>query len=283
MSLPAALSYYPGCSLEGSARELDGSIRALSAALGIQLRELEDWSCCGASAAHAASAELALGLAARNLVLAERAGRDLIVPCASCFSRLKHAEHALLAAPPGKRRLPGFPYEGRVRVWDLVEFLAQEELLARLTAQVRRPLAGLTAACYYGCLTQRPPRVTGAANPEDPRGMERLLTALGAVAVEWSLKTECCGGSHALTRPDVVERLVGRLAARAREAGAECLVVACQMCQANLDMRQPPGPPALPVLYLSELAGLALGLNAAPWLRCHLIDARPLLRARGLL
>lgn len=280
MSLPAEVSYYPGCSLEASAREFDGSLRAVAAALGLNLRELADWSCCGASAAHAASAELALGLAARNLLLAEGEGRsELVVPCASCFSRLKHAEHALLSLPPERRR---FPYQGRVRLWDFLEFLAQEEMIERLKPLVVRPLADLGAVCYHGCLTQRPPQVTGAARPEDPRSMERLLEALGVGVRPWSYKTDCCGASLALTRPGVVERLVGRLSERAREAGAECLVASCQMCQANLDMRQPKNQ-ALPVLYFTELIALALGLPVASWRKRHFVDPRPLLRAKGLL
>jgi len=279
MSRGLSVSYYPGCSLEGSAREFDASIRAAANALGIELRELDDWSCCGASAAHGASPELALGLAARNLALFERGGRDVVIPCASCFSRLKSAEHALLsqAGQP-------FPFSGRLRLWDLAEFVAQKAVLERLKPLVTRPLSGLAAVCYYGCLTQRPPKVTGATSPEDPQALDSITAALGAEPYPWSYKTDCCGASLSLTRPDVVAGLVGRLAAHAAECGADCLVVGCQMCQANLDSRQPKGASRLPVLYFTELVGLALGLpEVGSWLARHLIDPRPLLAERGLL
>jgi heterodisulfide reductase subunit B len=280
MSGALSVSYYPGCSLEGSAREFDASIRAAASALSIELRELDDWSCCGASAAHGASRELALGLAARNLALAERAGRDLVIPCASCFSRLKSAEHELLAGEAGQP----FPVSRRLRLWDLAEFVAQEAVLERLRPLVVRPLKGLKAVCYYGCLTQRPPKVTGATSPENPLSLDSITAALGAEPYPWSYKTDCCGASLALTRPDLVAGLVGRLAERAAECGADCLVVGCQMCQANLDSRQPEGGPRLPVLYFTELIGLALDLpEVGSWLSRHLIDARPLLAERGLL
>jgi heterodisulfide reductase subunit B len=277
------VSYYPGCSLEGTAREFDASTRAVAAALGVELIELPDWNCCGATSAHATNQTLAVALPARNLVLAEQAGLDLVVPCAACFNRLKAASQEILA---GRWRGPSGRFEGKVAVHDLLHFLGAPEFLERLAERSSRQLLGLKVACYYGCLISRPPKVTGH-EPENPQVMERLLAALGAEPVRWSFKTECCGGGFAVSRPDIVRRLGKRLYQTALEAGAECLVVACPLCHANLDMQQEAasrqlGGLYLPVFYFTELLGLALGLPYGPWLADHFVDPTRLLVARGL-
>jgi heterodisulfide reductase subunit B len=271
------LSYFPGCSLHSTAREYDASTRAVCRALGIELRELEDWNCCGSTSAHSLNAALAGLLPRRNLQLAERVGLDLLVPCAACYSRSRFAQAELRAeAEAGGETF----YTGRVRVNHLLEVLAEEEIMDRLRGGLKKPLAGLRAVCYYGCLTVRPPKVTGAPDCECPESMDRLVALTGATSLPWSCKTDCCGASLALTRADVVARLVGRLLEMAREAGAECVVVACSMCHANLDLRRQGG---LPVFYVSELLGLALDLPEAPrWWKRHLTDPVPLLKTKGL-
>lgn len=265
------LSYYPGCSLHGTGVEYDLSTRAVCEALRIELREIEDWSCCGASSAHSAGGDLALALPARNLALAAEAGRDVVVPCAACFNRLRAAQ---LAVAP------------RVEVRSLVDLLASPEVLSRIADGVRRPLEGLSAVTYYGCLLVRPAEITGAEDVEDPRGMDSVLQALGIDLRTWSYKTHCCGGGLALPRRDVVGRLVGQIIDQARRCGADCIATACPMCLLNLEARQVEGHgrrDSLPVLYFTELVGLALGLEEAPsWLGRHLVDPRPLLRSRGL-
>jgi heterodisulfide reductase subunit B len=278
------VSYYPGCSLEGTAREFDASARATCEALGVELIELANWSCCGATSAHATNQRLGVALPARNLVLAERAARDLVVPCAACFNRLKAAERELLA---GTWHGPFEDFGGQVAVYDLLHFLGAAELLQRLRERRQRPLSGLKVACYYGCLISRPPKVTGH-EPENPQVMETIVAALGAEPVKWSFKTECCGGSFAISRPDIVRRLDMRLYRMAAEAGAECLAVACPLCHANLDMQQEAASRELrsglylPVFYFTELMGLALGLSAGSWLADHFVDPTRLLSDRGL-
>ncbi|MEW6751490.1 MAG: CoB--CoM heterodisulfide reductase iron-sulfur subunit B family protein [Candidatus Latescibacterota bacterium] len=276
------LSYFPGCSLHSTAREYDESTRAVCAALGIGLKELADWNCCGSTSAHSVNAELARRLPARNLEIAARAGLDLMMPCAACYSRMKTAQAELPES--------GDAASARgIRVSHILEVFAGDGVLERLSAKVTRRLEGLQVACYYGCLTTRPPRVTGATDYEYPESMDRLLEAAGAAALPWSYKTDCCGASLTLTRPDVVLRLVDQLLLMAAEAGADCIAVACSMCQANLDARQ--GEAAsrfgrayrLPVLYVSELLALAMGLPGAQrWWRRHLTDPRPLLGQKGL-
>ncbi|MFZ0050266.1 MAG: CoB--CoM heterodisulfide reductase iron-sulfur subunit B family protein [Desulfobaccales bacterium] len=276
------VSYYPGCSLEGTASDYAASIAAVTSLLDVELAELEDWNCCGATAAHSLNHQLSFELPARNLALAQKAERDVVVPCALCFSRLKTAE---------KERQQRDETRGDgVKIWDLLDFLAQESFLAILKKKVVRPLTGLKAVGYYGCLTSRPPAITDKADWENPKEMERLLQVLQAEPLDWSYKTDCCGAGLAMSRPDLIDTLVSRLYDRALAAGAECFVVSCQMCQINLDLTQGRISKKLnkdyylPVFYFTELIGLALGHpEVEGWLARHLVDPRPLLRGKGLM
>jgi heterodisulfide reductase subunit B len=279
------VSYYPGCSLEGTAREYDESTRAVCQALGIELDELEDWNCCGATSAHSTNDYLSLALPARNLSLADEKGSDLVVPCAACYQRLKVAEKRLAQSP-----LPDYPYQGNVSIKHLADFCSQEEVLQRIKEEVKKPLAGLRVACYYGCLVVRPPKVTDAINYENPGHMDEMMNMAGAESVNWSYKTDCCGGSLVLGRPDVVRRLIGKLLDMALEAGADCLVTCCPMCQSNLDTgekglsKETGRDYNVPIFYFTELLGLALDLPGAEgWLDRHLVSPRELLSAKGLL
>ncbi|MDI6854313.1 MAG: CoB--CoM heterodisulfide reductase iron-sulfur subunit B family protein [Deltaproteobacteria bacterium] len=279
------VSYYPGCSLEETAIDYAESIAAVAPLLDLELAELEDWNCCGASAAHSINHTLALDLSARNLLIARQAGLDLVVPCALCFNRLKVAEKALPVPQENKGKT-----QPPVKVWDLLDYLTQPEFLKSLAGKVVRPLAGLKAVCYYGCLAARPPKVTDKEAYENPGNMEALLRALGAEPLDWSYKTDCCGAGLALARPDIIDTLVKRLYDRALAAGAECFVVSCQMCQANLDLPQKRIAKKagrdyyLPVLYFTELIGLALAHpEVDKWLARHLVDPRPLLKKLGAL
>jgi heterodisulfide reductase subunit B len=279
------VSYYPGCSLEGTAIDYAASISAAAELLDVQLEELEDWNCCGATAAHSINHRLSLELPARNLAIAQEVGQDVVVPCALCFNRLKVAEKALLG-PEGEEL--GVSFRGGFKIWDLLDYLTQEAHLRAVAGKVVRPLTGLRAVAYYGCLVARPPFITDKKDAENPQNLERLLGVLGAEPLDWSFKTDCCGAGLAVSRPDIIDTLVERLYERALRAGAECLVVSCQMCQANLDLpqqriaRKSAQDYYLPVFYFTELLGLALGHpGAAAWLDKHLVDPKPLLRKIG--
>jgi len=280
------LSYYPGCSLHGTAKEYDASTRAVCAALDIQLVELENWSCCGATSGHAIGGELGQALPARNLAIAAESGRDVVVPCSACFSRLRTAA---VAHQEGKLPEGLDPIARPVEVMSLLSLFAAPELRARLAERVQRRLTGLSAVTYYGCLLVRPAEVTGEENIEDPQGLDQLLDTLGVTVQRWNYKTLCCGGSLTLSRSDVVKRLVTKLLTAARRSKADCIVTACPMCFANIesvqfenkDIMGAEGP--LPIFYFTELLGLALGLEKArKWIRKHLLDARPLEERRGL-
>jgi heterodisulfide reductase subunit B2 len=280
------VSYYPGCSLEHSAKDYEESIAAVAGLLDVELEEVPDWNCCGASAAHSIDAHLALALPARNLVQAEAQGRDVVVPCALCFNRLKVAEHAMLG--PEAAAL-GLEYQGKIKVWDLLDFLTQEQVLAHIKDKLKKPLVGLKTVCYYGCVVARPPKITDRQDYENPTNMDRLLKELGAAPYPWSYKTDCCGAGFTISRPDIIDTLVEKLYDRALEAGADCIVVSCQMCQANLDLpqeriSQKTGKKYyLPILYFTELIGLALGHpEVKTWFNRHFVDPLPLLQRKGL-
>jgi len=280
------VSYYPGCSLHGTAAEYDESIRAVCQALEVTLGELPDWNCCGASSAHFLEDELAVRLAARNMLLAERVGREVLVPCAACFQRLKHADKELRA---DAGRWTDEPYAGRAPIWHVNDFFDRAELRRLVKQKATRPLRGLAGVAYYGCLSQRPPKVTDAHAPENPTSMDDLMRAIGMEVRPWSYKTDCCGGSLAVSRTDLVRKLSGELFEAAQEAGAECLVTDCPLCQSNLDTRQAEIEAErgkryrLPVFYVTELMALAFGdARAAGWWRKHFVDPTPLLQSKGL-
>ena len=280
------ISYYPGCSLHGTAGEYDDSIRDVSNLLDIQLHELEDWTCCGASSAHCTDEELAIDLAARNLAIAEKSDRELLVPCVACYSRFKCAEKESKEHPEKIH----FSYRGNVPIRYALDFFCEGPVLEEIKKKIRKPLSGLKVVCYYGCLTVRPPKVTGIKEYENPQHMDHLMELLGAEPIPWSYKADCCGASLVMTRTDIVRRLSGKLLSMAKEAEADCLVTGCPMCHANLDTRQEElGKEVgenfnLPVLYFTELIGLALGhKDAKKWLGHHITDPIKMLNSKGLM
>ena len=280
------VSYYPGCSLHGTAKEYDQSVRSVSRALGIDLEEIEDWSCCGASSAHNTNFKLSIALPARDLITAEKKAQDVMVPCAACFNRLKTTEHHLCHDPALKAEIEeivGGRYQGSVAIRNPIDIIVNDIGLEALSAKVVKPLAGLKPVSYYGCLLLRPPEVCRFDDAENPVLLDRVLTALGAEARPWSFKTDCCGGSLTISKTAIVTKMVDKLMKMAREAGANCLVTACPVCTANLDMRASAGA-GLPVFYFTELAALAMGQEGpGGWFRLHRTDPRPLLQGLGIL
>ncbi|HEX9617702.1 MAG TPA: CoB--CoM heterodisulfide reductase iron-sulfur subunit B family protein [Anaerolineales bacterium] len=278
-------AFYPGCSLHSTGLEYSLSTRAVFSHLGSGLTELPDWNCCGASSAHALNHSLALALPARNLAIAQSTGKDLVIPCAACYNRMKSTERTLRLEPEIRAEiedLVGFHFSGETSIRPVLGVLYEDYGVRTIAEAVVYPLAGLRLVPYYGCLLVRPPEVTRFDDPENPHIMSDLLRAAGANVLDWSYATDCCGGSLSLSRSDVVQHLVGRLVERAREAGAEALVTACPLCQVNLEMRQL-SEPKMPAFYFTELLGLAFGLPEADrWWKKHLIDPRPLLSFAGL-
>ncbi len=276
-------TYYPGCSLEGTARDYAESILGICPSLDIQLEEIPDWNCCGATAAHSIDQRASIELAGRTLNLAAGLPHsDLLVPCPMCFNRLKTAAWTLNQDSANRY---GIKLEACVpKIWDLANFLATEPMLKTMAANISKPLKGLKVVCYYGCMANRPPEITEATGFEDPQALDRIIQNLGATAIPWPYKTDCCGASQVLSRQDIVSRLVGKLYDMAQRVGAQAIVVSCQMCQANLDMHQEKiGADwgkrfSFPIYYFTELIGLANNVaGVEKWLARHITDPLSLL------
>ncbi|MFC1856533.1 CoB--CoM heterodisulfide reductase iron-sulfur subunit B family protein [Thermodesulfobacteriota bacterium] len=283
------VAYYPGCSLEGTAKDYALSVAGICSAFGIELEEIPDWNCCGATAAHSIDHQAAIELAGRTLQQVARMPHDdMLVPCPMCYNRLKTGARVLQGEDKDRY---AYPIDEKLpKIWDMANFFGTESMLASLASRVQKPLEGLKVVCYYGCMANRPPEITEEPDFENPRSMDRIMETLGATTLQWPYKTDCCGASQLLSRPDMVTRLVGKMYDMAERVGAQAIVVSCQMCHANLDMYQAKFMAELgktytmPIYYFSELIGLACDLTEAPrWLSKHITDPRPLLKQLGLL
>jgi heterodisulfide reductase subunit B len=262
-------TYFPGCSAESTARDMHQSTLAVAEALGIELIEPQGWTCCGATAGHQTDRILAAALPAATLVKVKDMGLDLVVNCAACYNRMKVANHEIAGNPQVRAQVAeavGRDYDGSVKVRHLLEVLLDDVGTDALQKALRRSLAGMKVASYYGCLLVRPSEVTGFDDPENPSSLDRLVTAMGGTALEWPHKVECCGGGLSISRTDVVVNLTDSIVGMAKQAGAECIAVSCPMCQVNLDLRQLDIARSkgnrydLPVLYITQLLGLCLGV-----------------------
>jgi heterodisulfide reductase subunit B2 len=263
--------YYPGCSLEGTALEYNLSTRAFMDKLGAELIEIEDWTCCGASAAEATSHLLSLALPALVLAKAENMNiaEEILVPCSACYLNLKKVEekirkdselldkiNTILAEK--KLRL-----DGHLRVRHLLDVVANDVGPKKIFTLVKKPFINYTIAPYYGCQCLRPYAVFD--DPEEPRSMEAVITAAGAKIHHWNMGGRCCGASHMTTKPEVALDLVAAILKAAR--GSDAIVTVCPMCQMNLEAYQKKisgmckEDLSMPILYLPQFLGLALGLS----------------------
>jgi heterodisulfide reductase subunit B len=261
-------AYYPGCSLSSSGIEFHLSFQYVARALGIELVEVKDWVCCGASSAHATSHLLSIALPVLNLSHAEKEGFDkLIAPCLACLSRFKAANVEMKNDPHLRKKIHeifDYPYQGKVKVYHPLEVFL-ELGLDRIRARARKSLKGLRVACYYGCVLTRPPQIAQFDDVENPQSMDSIIQALGGETIDWSYKTECCGVSMTLTFSDIVLKLSNDILREAKEGGASAILVCCPLCQANLDGRQRQIEETyqvrygLPILYITQVMGLSFG------------------------
>lgn len=279
-------SYYPGCSLKSSSKDYAESVKQVSDKLGITLIELSGWACCGASVSHMPEESLSLALPALTLAKADKYSRDVVASCAACFNRLKTTQ-LLLDKDLNKKieteKLIGENLSSKINVKHFLEVLHED--VKDWDSIIIKQLKGLKAACYYGCLLTRPNDMIKDEKSEDPQMMDNLIEKFGAIPVLWPYKTECCGTSFGLSKPEVVLKLSGKILMAAKKLGAECIVVACPLCHSNLDLRQAQiekynnSKLDLPVFYFPELAALALGINYRDLaLDKHVVDPMPLLR-----
>ncbi|NPV92909.1 MAG: CoB--CoM heterodisulfide reductase iron-sulfur subunit B family protein [Firmicutes bacterium] len=277
-------AYYPGCSLSSTGIEYGMSTQAVAPKLGIELNEIPDWNCCGASSAHCTDHQLALALPARTLAQAEGMEMDIAVPCAGCFNRLRGAE-AAIKDPKQKAKLEeilGQPLSGKVKSYSLLDIIVNQVGVDTIKTQVEKPLTGLKIAAYYGCLLVRPQNVTGFDDTENPQSMDKLMNALGGVALDWPYKVECCGGNLAIPRTDIMMKMSYDVIRIAKASGADCIVTACPLCQVNLEMRQTDMEKTyhtklgFPIFYFTELIGLALGIEpGALGMNKHFVSPAP--------
>jgi len=261
-------AYFPGCSLSSSGYDYHLSLKYVTQALGIDLIEVKDWVCCGASSAHATSHLLSIALPVLNLSHAEKDGFDkLMAPCLACLSRFKAANVELEHDDDLREKIYevfDYKYQGKVEVYHPLQVFL-EMGLDKVRERTQKKLKGLKVACYYGCVLTRPPKIAQFDNVEDPQSMDSIVRTLGAETIDWSYKTECCGVSMTLTRSDMVLKLSNDLLREAKEAGANAIAVACPLCQANLDGRQRQIEETykthygIPILYFTQLMGLAFG------------------------
>jgi heterodisulfide reductase subunit B len=265
-------SYFPGCSAESTGLGLGLSAQAIAAPLDIELNEIEDWNCCGSTPYGSLDEEGAIVVAARNLALAEKVGFDVVTPCSSCYvtlakaNRHLHEHPAMLSKVNAALAVAGLSYSGRLRVRHLVDILVNDVTPELIAGKIRNKLEGLKVAPYYGCQLVRPQY--GLDDTELPHTLDRLVTCTGAEAIDFPLKARCCGGSLTLSEEDKVLRLMYRLLENAAASGAQCLVTPCPLCQTNLDAYQGRVNSKfktsfnIPVLYITQLIGLALGVEA---------------------
>ncbi len=263
-------AYFPGCSAESTARDMHQSTLAVARALGIDLVEPDGWTCCGATAGHQTDRLLSVSLPAINLAKVQDMRLDMVVNCAACYNRMKVANHEIATHEDMRQQVRAAldrDYDGSVKVRHFLEVLLQEVGLEAVKRAVKQPLKGLKVACYYGCLLVRPPKVVNFDDPENPTSLDRLVKAIGGRSLEWPCKVDCCGGGLSISRTDVVLQLTESILDMACRVGADCITVSCPMCQVNLDLRQQDINQQrgkdyhLPVVYITQLLGLSLGIS----------------------
>ncbi|KAF0142330.1 MAG: heterodisulfide reductase subunit B [Stygiobacter sp.] len=281
------IGYYPGCSLTGTGKEYDLSLRKILQKLDVELEELNDWSCCGATSAHSTNHLMSIALPAINLSIAENQRiKELFAPCAACYNRMVVAKHELDANPLLAKQVSDLiertvNYSTEIiNIVELFQRIGAKKISELKTAN----LSGIKVACYYGCLLVRPFDITHFDDAEQPTTMEEIIKATGAEAIEWNYKMECCGGAHSIAHKEIVVDLSKKILDDAKLHAADVVVVACPMCHSNLDMRQRAmkNHTEIPVLYLSEFIGLALGVAPKELgVDLHFVSAEPLLQKVG--
>ena len=287
------IAYYPGCSLHSTAIEYDMSTRQICQTLGLELAEIPGWICCGSTPAHQCDELMSVALPAKNMALASSDGlNEIVAPCASCYSRLKTAI-AKMADPETRKEVEHvidakFPQD--VKVFNLLDVIVDKVGVDAVKNKVVHNLKGVKVACYYGCLMTRPPAITKKENFENPTDMESVIEALGAQTVDWNFKTSCCGAAFALTQTEVVLGLTKKILEDAQASDADIIAVACPLCHANLDGRQPQINQKfntnfnIPIFYFTELMGLAFGIEPKQLgVLKHLTDVSEFLKERALI
>jgi heterodisulfide reductase subunit B len=285
------MPYYPGCTLNTKGKGFDYSVRASARELGLELVELETWNCCGATFPLLVDNMLDLAGPAQVLISARQAGQRLAVACSTCYNVLKRTNKVIREDEDSREKLNFFieaDYSGDLEVLDLLQILRDDIGFDKIKEAVKEPLSGLKVAAYYGCMVLRPPAEVAYEDPEHPRALDDLITALGAEPVHYSHKGECCGAYLAVKSAEVTSEMSFTILASAHRSGAELVVTNCPLCQFNLDRVQDArgrmqnsryaGFQPIPVLYFTQLLGIALGLDSEGFeLDRHYVNPCPVL------
>jgi heterodisulfide reductase subunit B len=263
-------------------------MHAVLNALGIKLSEIDGWNCCGGAAAHCLSGLLGLALPARNIAKAQVYNLPLAVPCPACFNAIKRAQWVLSNDPEMRKTLEdvvGFRYSEKLEVTTIHKMILDDVGIDTLKSRVKRPLSGLKIVSYYGCLLVRHPEVVQMGDYENPLFLDEVVETIGGDAQDWSFKTDCCGADLGMTHGKMATEITDRITGMAIEARADLIMTGCGLCQVNLDMRQSGKEQVkIPVLYMTELLGLAMDLPGRnKWWGMHVVDPLPLLKSRNLL
>lgn len=291
MKKKTKIGYYPGCAITkcSTSEEYGTSVLEVSRVIGPELEEINDWNCCGASSAHATNHKLSTALSVRNISLAEKEGfKEILAPCPMCSQRLIISQNDVREDRKLRADVEDaieMPVSDNVKISNYLEIIKNYSLEEIIEKKKKTP-KGLRVASYYGCLLVRPPKILKFDDPENPKTMDEIVEAIGAEAVDWEFKTNCCGGGFTLSRPNVVIKLTHDILEGAAEAGANAIAVACPMCHANLDMRQKNIEKEynrrfnIPIVYISELIGLALGLKSKDLgMDKHFVDTESVINA----
>jgi heterodisulfide reductase subunit B len=291
------ISYYPGCTLKTNAKNFEDSTLCSLSRLGLEVKELARWNCCGTVYSLATDDLIHHIAPVRNLIFSKDSQADaLMTLCAMCYNTLKRANERVKKNPEDLEKINRFmdaeglaPYHGDVKVLHLLELLRDEIKFENVAKKVVKPLTNLQVACYYGCLLVRPKEI-GLDDVENPQVLENLMTALGAKSVDFPHKTECCASYQTVDNPDIVAERTNQILTSARKRGADIVAVSCPLCAFNLDHRQKETAniysdfKKIPVVYFTQLLGIALGCpEGALRFDLHFIDPKPILKQKGLL
>lgn len=279
MSEKKRMTYYPGCSSQGSARHLDESLRSVLPEVGIEMDDIDDWNCCGASVGHIGGGQLPnLSLTGRNLAKArERGTQDVITGCAACYLNTHGGNEKIKADVKKKAQVNealdagGLKYDGDLKVRHVCEVLVNDVGVDKIKEKVKNPLTGLKVAGYVGCQTVRPFAQTQEGGEydtyDDPNFLDDFTEACGATAVPFQHKTACCGGSVAVMSPDRTLHLIKNILEDAKQAGADVISTPCPLCQTNVEMYQDQinakfgTDYKIPVVFYSQLMAVAFGMD----------------------
>lgn len=263
------ITYYPGCTLTTTAFEYGDSTITVLNKLGVTVKEIPDWNCCGAASAKSLDHRLSILIPARNIKNAVSLKNDIYVPCAGCYNNLMKAKRAI---EDDEKRAEiekelNYTFNEIPKIYPLMNLFLKDEIMKVFSDYKFKE--SVKIASYYGCAFLRPEEVLKNEHPELPKSLDSILANIGIDTIDWPLKNFCCGGDLSLADPSIVTTLVDKIIIYAKEAGAEAIVTACPLCQANLEMRQSGD---FPVFYFTEILGIALSIDKNIWWKKHLID-----------